>query len=135
MGRPVVRRRSHGGYGEPYAETPYGEAYAESPYGEPYAEPMYGEPYAEPMYGEGYGDIADYGAGEMPGWGEPSLGGYVRDVPSPFNAGCPLPTNVNGLEDVGLEGYQKPRQVSPTVTAFTAADAMESTPEAFRPLW
>jgi hypothetical protein len=63
------------------------------------------------------------------------VGGYVRDVPSPFSAGCPLPTNVNGLGAPPLEGYHRPRKVSPTVTAYTDADTPISTPEAFRPLW
>jgi hypothetical protein len=75
----------------------------------------------------------------MVGYGEDPLGegmdGYVRDVPSPFNAGCPLPTNVSGFGEPPLEGYMAPRQVSPSVTAFKAADMPISTPETFRPLW
>jgi hypothetical protein len=136
-GQPIYGAEPLGEWGEPY----YGEpVYGEPMYGEPmYGEPMYGEPvYGEPMYGEPYADIADYGAGgEMVGYGlDPTLGGYVRDVPSPFNAGCPLPTNVSGVGEVeGFEGYEKPRHVSPTVTAFTAADVPMSMPEAFRPLW
>ena len=97
-----------------YAEYPPG--FAEDPvhgyadYGE------YGDYAEEPLhdYAETYADV---GAGpEMVGYGADPLndgmGGYVRDVPSPFTAGCPLPTNVNGLGAAPLEGYQRPRKVS-----------------------
>lgn len=131
-----------------YGEDPLGE-YGEDPLGEPYdayAEELadYADPFGgwgEPEIGEPDLAQADMGMGygampEMVGYGEdPGMAGYVRDVPSRFNAGCPLPTNVNGLGEPGLEGYVPPRQVSPSVTAFTAADTPVSTPETFRPLW
>jgi hypothetical protein len=118
---------------EPYGEEPYGE-YAEDPFSAYAEQPFAG--YAEDPYGEagdGYGMMP-----EMVGYGEEppaAMGGYVPDVPSPFNAGCPLPTNVNGFGEPPLEGYQRPRHVSPRVTAFRPADAPASSPEAFRPLW
>lgn len=134
------------GMGEPYADVgEYGEYVGD--YGDYADVGDFGE-YAE--YGADYGDYGDiaeaygdmshmhgYGAGEMVGYGDaPGMSGYVRDVPSPHNAGCPLPTNVNGLEGVGgLEGYQRPRDVSPRVTSFTSPEAPPPAPEAFRPLW
>jgi hypothetical protein len=128
------------GYAEPpemgyYGEDPYGEA---EPYGY-YAEPpemgYYGEP--EP-YGE-MPEMVGYGYGEDPyaHYGEPEFSGYVRDVPSQYNAGCPLPTNVAGFgETPPLEGYIRPAEVSPNCERFTPQPGpTPSVPETFRPLW
>src|SRR5262249_42454540 len=106
-----------GGYGD-YSE--YGD----------YAD--YGE------YGD-YGDYGDYGA-DYSEFAEPShhdVAGYVRDIPSAFNAGCPMPTNVAGFGEVdSLEGYVKPGPVSPACQGFEPQPGpTPSVPETFRPLW
>ncbi len=145
---------------EPYGEyEPVGyfaEEYPIGDYGEP---PEYGyfaeEPYlAEDLpYGE-YEPMGWYGqVPEMVGWGQyepyseyepygyygeaPEFSGYVRDLPPTFNAGCPMPTNVAGLgESVPLEGYVRPRDVSPTCEQFTPQPGpTPSVPDTFKPLW
>lgn len=114
----VAEWGAYDGYGDVGGYGAFGE-YAD--YGD------YGD-IAEMDHMQGYDGMDDYAA-------EPGVQGYVRDVPSPHNAGCPLPTNVNGFGDVGLEGYQRPRGVNPRVTSFTSPDLPPSSPEAFRPLW
>src|SRR5688572_20185954 len=97
----------YGCYGQPpdLAEAePVGYLADESPYA------GYGQVPEMVGYGDGYGNgYGDgYGYGEPPplepypgvGWyGQPTeLTGYVRDVPPPFNAGCPMPSNVAGYD-------------------------------------
>ena len=60
--------------------------------------------------------------------------GYTRDMPPAFNAGCPLPTNLNGYE--GFEGYTSPATVNPSCDTMTSQPGTSpSTPETFKPLW
>jgi len=139
------------GYGEYepvgyYGEEPmYGEADPYGYYGEPPEFGRCGEPdpygeyepvgYAEMPEMVGYGEYEPL-AEEYPGYGEPDYAGYVRDVPSPFNAGCPLPTNVAGFGEVPLEGYVRPADVGPTCERFTPQPGpTPSVPDTFRPLW
>ncbi len=85
----------------------------------------YGQP--EP-YVEGYPGVSYYG--------EPNYSGYVRDVPPAFNAGCPLPTNVNGFEDEGFDGFVRPRTVNPTCEKFIEQPGSPTlAPDTFKPLW
>ena len=95
----------------------------------------YGQPVMPP-------DYLQYGAPpeEYPSmgyYGGPEYAGYVRDVPPPFNAGCPLPTNVAGFgAEEQLEGYVRPAEVSPTCERFTPQPGpTPGVPETFRPLW
>ncbi len=130
----------HGWYAEdPYGEDPYGEG-SYGWYGQGYAEDPYGEDpygwYAEDPYGEDpYGYYAEdpyAGVPEMVGYG--NYAGYVRDAASPFNAGCPMPSNVSGLGE--MEGYVKPGEVSPMCETFTPQPiGTTAVPETFRPLW
>jgi hypothetical protein len=143
----------------------YGYAEAEPGYQE--ADPGYSEEepvgyfaeedraYAEQPY-EGWGQTDGYGAPvyaevpEMIGWGEnepladeysgydaSELEGYVRDTPSPFNAGCPLPSNVSGLEDADpFGGYIKPETVNAACGSIVDQPGpTPSVPETFKPLW
>lgn len=159
---PVGEADLLGDYAEPEYGYGYGDGvgfYAEPElgfYGEPdlgfYGEPeigYWGEPeyaeyepigyaagYAEPpeMVGYGLADVAE----EYPGvaYAEPDYAGYVRDVPSPFNAGCPLPTNVAGLGEPPLDGYVRPTEVSPVCERFTPQPGPAApVPDQFRPLW
>lgn len=126
---------SYGYYGQPagyYAEAPevdgyegYGPVgyYAETP-------EMPGYPRYEPM-AEAYPDVAGYGA-----YGG-GYSGYVRETEPPFNAGCPMPTNVHGLGEHDMfEGYVKPSTVNPTCGQFTPQPGQEPPPpDTFKPLW
>jgi hypothetical protein len=146
------------GWGEPeaygevepgYAEEPIGYFAEEYPAGygygeEPYAGWAEADPYGEAQeFAEvpemvGYGEPEPLAEDPMSGWvGEPEFQGYVRDTPPPFNAGCPMPTNVSGFEEaVPLEGYIRPGDVSPTCEAFTPQPGpTPSVPETFKPLW
>ena len=129
------------GYAEP---EPVGYFAEESPmgyYGEE-AMPMghYGEPEmvgygeAEQQFAEEYPGVAEYGD---PEFSEPEFAGYdgyTRDMPPAFNAGCPLPTNLNGYE--GFEGYTSPATVNPSCDTMTSQPGTApSTPETFKPLW
>jgi hypothetical protein len=151
-----------GWYGEPPEMGWYGEPeigwYGEPPemgwYGEPeiasYAEPI--EYYAEetPMAGYGFAEPEMVGYSEyeplsedypgMSWYGEPELAGYVRQARPAYNPGCPLPTNVAGYaeydESSPLEGYVRPRSVSPSCDNFVAQPGVSSAvPDTFRPLW
>lgn len=142
-----------------YAELPEGYGYlAEEPYGDlPWA--GYGEmepvgyfaeeaPYGqyEPVgwYGQvpemvGYGEMEPL-AEDYPGmayYADPGVAGYVRDLPSPFNAGCPMPTNVAGFgEPQPLEGYMRPAEVSPSCRDFASQPGpTPAVPDTFKPLW
>ena len=122
------------GYAEPepvgyYAEeTPVGY-YGEDPasmgyYGE--APEMVG--YGEPEFAEDYPGVSFYG--------ESDYAGYVRETDSAFNAGCPLPTNVNGYDGDGFAGYSRPATVNPSCDQFTSQPGSSpSPPETFKPLW
>jgi hypothetical protein len=131
----------YGAYGEnePVSyfaeEDPFGY-YAENHPGYAYAEE---DPYG--YYAEG-GEFDDYGEEDM--YAEPAefdayapVGGYLREEPPRFNAGCPLPTNVAGYgESDYFEGYVSPETVNPAVTQFTAKPgAPAAEPETFKPLW
>ena len=113
-------------------------------------------------YGE-YEPMAGYAEGPVDGYGDyaegPDLSGYVASRRPVYNAGCPLPTNVNGYggyaegpvdgyaegpvdgyggyAEADLAGYARPRPVSPRVTAFTppTRPAGHRTVDTFRPLW
>src|SRR5438093_772004 len=103
------------GYGEAHPEFGYyGEAHPEfGYYGD--AHPEFGdygehpelvgwgehEPYGEYIPGYGIYEPAGYYAGEggCGEYGEPphDVAGYVKDGPTRFNAGCPMPTNLSGF--------------------------------------
>lgn len=74
---------------------------------------------------------------EMGYYGGPDLGAYVREQEPTFNAGCPMPTNVQGYGATEpLEGYVRPDTVNATCTGFTPSPAADaSIPETFKPLW
>jgi hypothetical protein len=148
-----------GGWGEPtefadWAGVGYGEV--EPGYAE--AEPVGYFAQESPAYAEqpyegwaGPEDLSEYAeVPELVGWGEPeplaedapayaaqNFEGYVRDVPSPFNAGCPLPSNVSGFEEADpLAGYIKPETVNAACGAFIEQPGgTPSVPETFKPLW
>ena len=87
----------------------------------------------------GYGQYEPLGE-EYPvgGYAEPDIAGYVRETDPPFNAGCPLPTNVAGFGAAEtLDGYERPRSVSATCDTFTPAPSPgpSAEPETFKPLW
>jgi hypothetical protein len=87
----------------------------------------YGE--VEPQFAEDYPGVGDYGEAEFAGYG-----GYTRDMPPAFNAGCPLPTNLNGYD--GFEGYTAPATVNPTCDTMTSQPGTApSPPDTFKPLW
>lgn len=129
------------GYAEPEPvgyfaeETPMGyygeEATPMGYYGQP---EMVGYGEAEQQFAEEYPGVAEYGEREF---GEPEFAGYdgyTRDMPPAFNAGCPLPTNLNGYE--GFEGYTSPATVNPICDTMTSQPGTSpSTPETFKPLW
>ena len=73
----------------------------------------------------------------MMGWGEPDFGAYVRESASPFNAGCPMPTNVAHFgEPRTLSGYTSPGTVNPMVTNFTPQPGpTPNMPDNLKPLW
>jgi len=82
----------------------------------------------------GYSDYSDYG--DYSEYAEPGVEGYVREVPSPFNAGCPLPLNTGLAAGDDFAGYSKPGDVSPSCTAFAEQPGSASmVPDTLRPLW
>jgi hypothetical protein len=128
------------GYGEnqPAGPDPVGYFAEENPmgyYGEDPNQPMgyYGQ--APEMVGYGEPDFAE----EYPGvayYGEPEYAGYVRETEAAYNAGCPLPTNVNGYEDGDFAGYARPATVNPSCDQITPQPgSTPSAPETFKPLW
>ncbi len=151
------------GYAEPPAGVEpvgyYAEEYPMGYYGNEYSPPGYGQ---EPTYGY-YAEEAQYPMGqheemgywsqapEMVGYGqydpqtaypgmgyyaEPDMSGYVRQTRSPFNAGCPMPTNVAGFDEDPLEGYVKPATVNPNCSQFTPQPGEPiPPPDGFKPLW
>jgi hypothetical protein len=67
---------------------------------------------------------------------EPEFAAYNPDVPSRFNAGCPLPSNVAGVGEAPFDGFVRPAEVGPIVRQYTPAPQSGApVPEAFRPLW
>ena len=84
--------------------------------------------YSEPQPQYDYPSVGYYG--------EPQYSGYAREVsPPPFNAGCPLPTNVSGIDD-GFAGYARPAPVNPSCNQFTEQPGSPvAAPDTFRPLW
>jgi hypothetical protein len=129
------------GYAEPEPvgyfaeETPMGyygeEAMPMGYYGQP---EMVGYGESEQQFAAEHPDVAEYGE---PKFGEPEIagyGGYMRDMPPAFNAGCPLPTNLNGYN--GFEGYTSPATVNPTCDTMTPQPGtVPSPPDTFKPLW
>jgi hypothetical protein len=115
---------------EPVAGCGYGEMPEMVGYGEDYGE---AEPFAEE-----YPGVSDY-AEDISGYddyGEPGIEGYVREVPAPFNAGCPMPTNTGLAEAETFAGYTRPGEVSPACTGFTEQPGSPSNvPDTLRPLW
>lgn len=87
----------------------------------------------------GYGDYEPVAEAypEYGYYGEPNVEGYVRETPSVFNAGCPLPTNVHGFSETApLEGYVQPSTVNASCGTYTPQPGPEaSVPETFKPLW
>ena len=143
----------YGYYGEP---EPVGYFAEEMPVGYYGDDPNMTGDYQTAGYGEmpemvGYGDgeqfaedfpgVADYaedysGYDGYAEYGEPGVEGYVRDVPPPFNAGCPLPLNAGLAAGDDFAGYSKPGDVSPSCTAFTEQPGSPSmVPDTLRPLW
>jgi hypothetical protein len=131
-----------GYYGGDYSTQGYGELpepygyYAEDPYQVSEYEPVgyYGQ--APEMVGYGQYDPTTAGYAGMGAWGQPEISGYVRQTRPAFNAGCPLPTNVNGVEEAPLEGYSRPAPVSPSCTQFTPQPGEPiALPDSFKPLW
>lgn len=100
-------------------------------------------------YGDGYGTEDDpavagwYGEGEQDfaaeegGAGYDGYSGFVREGPSPFNAGCPMPTNVAGPDtDDSMGGYVPPPNVNANCGGFrTRPGGAPGVPDTFRPLW
>jgi hypothetical protein len=115
-----------GYYGEDYSTQGYGEV--AQPYGY-YAEDPYQVSESEPVgY---YGQVP-----EMVGYGPSGVSGYVRATRPKYNACCPMPTNVNGVEEAPLEGYTQPAPVSPTCNNFTSQPGEPiPLPDNFKPLW
>ncbi len=114
-------------YAEPYDPSGGYGWYAEDDMGE--------DDFGEDEFGEG-----EFGEGEF-AEDDPTAGygysGYVRGGQSPFNAGCPIPTNVAGFgEAETVEGYGPPPRVGATCDRFTAqGGGPAEAPETFRPLW
>lgn len=68
-------------------------------------------------------------------YGEPEYSGYAREVSPPFNAGCPLPTNVSGIDE-GFAGYARPATVNASCNQFTEQPGSPAmAPDTFKPLW
>ena len=119
------------------AEAP--EAYGYGPVGWYGAVPEmvgYGEYEPVAAYGPGYANVGE-AYPEYGYYAEPNVDGYVREAPAPFNAGCPLPTNVAGFAEAQpLEGYVQPSTVNASCDRYTAQPGPEtSVPETFKPLW
>jgi hypothetical protein len=123
-------------YGPPpgYAQAPEMAGYGD-PYGDPYGDAYAGDQYAD---AETYGDGEDF-ADEYPGvadYADNDMSGYVRETPPPFNAGCPMPTNVGMGDADAFAGYVAPSGVNATCQEFTAQPGSPaSVPDTFRPLW
>jgi hypothetical protein len=127
--QPVGPVAGYGAYAG-YADVPPEMAGYGEPYGQYAAEdPSIGaEEFADeyPGVAESYGDYA----------ADPEFAGYERERPPPFNAGCPMPTNV-GLGDAEpFAGYVRPATVGPTCPDLVPQTSVSSElPETLRPLW
>lgn len=101
-----------------------------------YAEEVPVGPYNQAPMGYGYGDPQpQYESPPVGYYGEPEYSGYAREISPPFNAGCPLPTNVNGLDD-GFTGYARPATVNASCSQFTEQPGSPAVaPDTFKPLW
>ena len=143
-----------GGYGYYGEADPVGYYAEETPVGYYGDDPNMTGEYGTAGYGDGQPEMVGYGEGEpfseeYPGvsdyaedysgyddYGEPGVEGYVRDVPSAFNAGCPLPLNTGLAAGDEFAGYSKPGDVSPACTTFVEQPGSPSMiPETLRPLW
>jgi hypothetical protein len=114
------------GYGQMPEMVGYGDGYGDGD-GEPFADEYPGVSDYAADY-SGYDDYAEYG--------DPGVEGYVRDVPSPFNAGCPLPLNTGLAAGDNFAGYSKPGDVSPSCSVFAEQPGSPSmVPDTLRPLW
>jgi len=112
------------GYGQMPEMVGYGDGYGD---GDPFADEYPGVSDYAADY-SGYDDYAEYG--------DPGVEGYVRDVPSPFNAGCPLPLNTGLAAGDNFAGYSKPGDVSPSCSVFAEQPGSPSmVPDTLRPLW
>jgi hypothetical protein len=128
------------GYGEyqPAGNEPVGYFAEEQPvgyYGEDPNQTMgyYGE--TPEMVGYGEPEFAEENPG-MAYYGEPDYSGYVRQTDGAFNAGCPIPTNVNGYDEGEFGGYARPATVNPSCDQMTAQPGSgPSPPDTFKPLW
>ncbi len=105
------------------------------PYGQPPELVGYGEP--ERQFADDYPPLGYYGETEF---AQPEFGnydGYTREMSPSFNPGCPLPTNVNGLDGVdGFSGYARPATVNPSCDQITPQSGSDpSAPDTFKPLW
>jgi hypothetical protein len=126
-----------GYYGDdPNAMSDYQTAgYGEMPEMVGYGDDSFAEEYPGVSdYAEDYSDYSEYG--DYSEYAEPGIEGYVREVPSPFNAGCPLPLNTGLAAGDDFAGYSKPGEVSPSCTAFAEQPGSPSmVPDTLRPLW
>lgn len=124
------------GEDEPYGfyaeDDPYGYSAEDDPYGEADEYGYYAED--EPM--DGIPEMVGYGEDEF-GEDDPMISGYVRDGASPFNAGCPIPTNVAGYGEADeLAGYVRPGTVNAQIQSFTPQPGItQGVPPTFAPLW
>jgi hypothetical protein len=121
---------AYGYYGYQEQE-PVGYYAEEYPVGNYAPEPAMGVP------GSGYGESGpQYGDRYSGYYSEPNYSGYVRETPPAFNAGCPLPTNVNGFADGDFDGYVRPATVNPTCSQMIEQPGSPAlAPETFKPLW
>ena len=118
-----------------YAEDVPVGPYNQAPMGY-YGEDVPVGPYNQTPMGYGYGDPEpQYESPAVGYYGGPEYSGYAREVSPPFNAGCPLPTNVNGLDD-GFAGYARPATVNASCSQFTEQPGSPAVaPDTFKPLW
>ena len=140
-----------------YAQEPQPDRWDGYDYGQ-YEPAMYAEPGPVGYYGEevpvgpynqasmgyygqvpefsGYGDQQpQYEPPAVGYYGEPEYSGYAREVSPPFNAGCPLPMNVNGIDE-SFAGYERPATVNASCNQFTEQPGSPAmAPDTFKPLW
>ena len=87
------------------------------------------------MVGYGEQEFAEVDPG-VSYYGEPDYSGYLRETDAAFNAGCPLPTNVNGYDEAEFAGYSRPATVNPSCDQFTSQPgSSQSLPDTLKPLW
>jgi hypothetical protein len=118
--------------GPEYADVPeYPEYHGVAP---DYPVPEFADPYGYQGYGyQGYG-YQGYPDDTYMGPEDEAMAGYVRHSPH-YNAGCLLPTNVNGYPDPAeLSGYNPPTTVNARCPQFVPQPATGSS-DVFRPLF